>query len=317
MTTPTRTPGEILDIGPGADQNHFQVGIGYPTGHEDFLMSEVAAGFTDADYFGPTGDGWAARFSVGVDGGRTSNKTKYPRAELRELTRAGAKAAWDGARGVHVMQGASRFTALPPRKSWACAAQIHDAESDLVRIQTEGSLAASPRLRLVSRHTPPGGQEVTTTLIDDYRVGQWFAWHIAVSDGQGALYINGQRRAEFPAGVKGCYFKAGLYLQTNSSIDQRDQLGVVELRDLVVWHTGDPGSPPLVQAPPVPVPEPQPAPVPPVPDPAPQPVPAPPPVPEPPPGWAVVAPDPGQPPAAPGWLARALAWLLSWIRGGR
>ncbi len=72
------TPAAILNIGTGATQNHFNVGIGYPEskgGHLDRSMTEIIEGYVDPLYFRPNANGDAVAFSVRADGKTTSNQT--------------------------------------------------------------------------------------------------------------------------------------------------------------------------------------------------------------------------------------------------
>ena len=163
------TPAAILNIGTGATQNHFNVGIGYPEskgGHLDRSMTEIIEGYVDPLYFRPNANGDAVAFSVRADGKTTSNQTGHPRSELREMEadRTTLK-AWDSASGRHVMSGTSRITHLPPddeasghARPWICFAQIHDTKNpahglkggDIVRLQGRATSPTGSR----STHAP-------------------------------------------------------------------------------------------------------------------------------------------------------------------
>lgn len=241
------TPGQALNIGTQDGQNHFNVGIGRPSAHTDYSPSEIEGGYTSDPEFKVSDDGTAVQFRVRCDAARTSANTKYPRCELREYDEAGAdRAAWNGASGTHYMQGISRVTHLPPIKPWVVVCQVHDSESDLVRVQTEGT--STSNLKLVARNTPPGGgSEEVVTIQSSYTLGDDIKWKLEVIDGNGTIYINGVAVRTFPASTSGCYFKAGCYIQTNTSDIGEDpaEYGAVELRELQHWHTGWPAPDPV------------------------------------------------------------------------
>src|SRR5690606_39755023 len=105
------------------------------------------------------------------------NNTKYPRTELREFEEPDEnggdpdsdRAAWDGSSGTHWMKGRSRVKQVAREKPWVCFFQIHDADSDLIRIQTEKK---GNGLCLAARWTPNSGGEQRKELMD-YQLGQW------------------------------------------------------------------------------------------------------------------------------------------------
>jgi len=233
------TPGALLNIGTADGQNHFNVGIGRPAAHTDYDAATIAGGYSSDPEFIQNAAGDAVQFRVRMDAKTTSSGTKYPRSELRELNEAGTgNAAWDGSSGTHYMEGISRVTHLPPVKPWVVFCQVHDASSDLVRVQTEGSPGA---LKLVMRNTPPGSStETVTTVQASYTLGTDIVWRLEVIGGAGKLYIGGTVVGTFPAGESGCYFKAGAYAQSNSTIDAASEYAAVELRNLKCWHTGYP-----------------------------------------------------------------------------
>jgi hypothetical protein len=232
-------PGQVLNIGTGDGQNHFNVGIGRPSGHTDYSPATIEGGYESDPEFIATPDGLAVQFRVEMDAATTSSGTDYPRSELREYNEAGTgQASWDGGTGNHYMEGISRVTHLPPVKPWAVFCQIHDSSSDLIRVQTEGTSTSA--LKLVARNTPPGGSEETVTVQASYTLGDDIHWRLEVTDGAGTLYIGGVAVRSFPADQTGCYFKAGCYAQSNDTIDSASEYASIELRNLVHGHTGWP-----------------------------------------------------------------------------
>jgi hypothetical protein len=240
-------PGEALWIGPTAGKNHFNVGIGNSGGsgsgttHTD--QDDIANGFTNNPKFILTGIG-DVQFRIGVNDGRTSENTQYPRSELRELTLSGANAAWNGSSGTHYMKGRSRITHVAATKPWVCFFQIHDSSSDLVRVQTETGGSGPTGLRIRARRSPPsGGSEVITTILNSYTVGQWLDWDIRIVNGTLSISLDGTQVLNASGmGTSGCYFKTGCYAQSNATTEGGDtsQFFSVEIAkgSLECWHTG-------------------------------------------------------------------------------
>lgn len=272
------TPAQILGIGTKPGQAHFNIGIGRPTGHTDYTLQQLEAGYASDPEFVALPSG-AVRCRVRCDAQKTSTKTKYARVELRETDAAGQLYNWDGRKGTHWCEWVSRVTHLPKVKPWCVVGQIHDAKSDLVRVQTEGS--SIDALKLVSRNTPPGSDtEQTVTVDSSYQLGDLVVGRLEVIDGIGREYLDGKLVRTFPAATDGCYFKVGAYVQSTEAGEYAE----VELLGVRHWHTGWP-TPLQVPATSTPAPPPPPpvspvptAPMPPVPKPPTTPVPAPPPV---------------------------------------
>jgi hypothetical protein len=258
----TGTPAAILNIGTGATQNHFNVGIGYPKskgGHLDRSMTKIIEGYVDPLYFRPNANGDAVAFSVRADGMTTSNQTGHPRSELREMEadRTTLK-AWDSTSGRHVMSGTSRITLLPPddeasgtARPWICFAQIHDTKNpalglkggDIVRLQVEGNFAKGFKI-YARTHTPNGElgvPEVKKEIAGSYTVGDDIHWKIECVNGEVKIYIDDvvEQTVNGVASAS-CYFKAGNYQQFSTKSGDGGYPGearsTVELRNLVVTH---------------------------------------------------------------------------------
>lgn len=256
-------PGEALWIGHGAGSNFFNVGIGQgnagvdnDTNHVDYSMEDIANGLEVPNRFQlvESNGVWYTEFRINAGAGRTSTGTDHPRSELRELTSAGDLIAWDGRTGYHMMRGISRIADVTQQRPWVCFFQIHDASSDLVRVQCEGSAGQTTGLDLRVRWQPPGGSNQSATLPgwdNAYDVGDEVSWEISVGgetsadDGRLRIWINGELVFdEDDMGTTGCYFKTGCYLQSNVHIrgEDPDDTAAVWLRggSLVVQHPGYP-----------------------------------------------------------------------------
>ena len=236
-------PGEALWIGGAAGKNHYNVGIGGPGGdldHTDYDQSTIEDGFSLASYFYLDSNGDTV-FKQLVENGRTSTGTKYARTELRELTASGAKAAWNGSSGTHYMQGRSKIDHVPSAKPWVCFFQVHDASSDLARIQTEDGA-------IVCRRTPPGSSsEIRTVIRTSYTIGDWYSWELRIESGTMTVKLDGVTVLTASGmGESGCYFKAGCYNQVNNRSDGGGAATgeycqvTMQRGSFVTWHSGYP-----------------------------------------------------------------------------
>lgn len=255
--TPVGTPATILDIGPGAGQNHFDVGVGYSTGHVNHTQSEIINGYSEIPYFYARESAVATgiqvvQFQVFANGAATTPNTEQGRSELREYAfdPGGSliiKSAWLAAAGggVHTMIGKSRITHLPSggTKPWVCFAQIHGGTGDMCRLQVEAPSGDGTHNNLYLRartHQTAGGSETSTTIQSTYSVGDEIDWKIEVVNGTAKVYIGGVVKWTWAINQSGCYFKAGSYNQFNTSTKggyAASEYASVELRALDVTHT--------------------------------------------------------------------------------
>ena len=136
--------------------------------------------------------------------GVTTRGSKYPRAELREMD-GPREAAWDVAdakiRGLDLVFA---VTHLPEAKPHVVCAQIHDASRDVLMVRLEGS-------KLLLERT--GREDVV--LDRKYVLGSAVAVRIEAGAGRIRVWHQDELRAEWAESAKGCYFKAGCYVQSN------------------------------------------------------------------------------------------------------
>lgn len=170
--------------------------------------------------------------------GVTTEGSKYPRSELRELNRSTGKlASWPSQRGVHDLWMAGRITHLTDKHPNLVCAQIHDGDDDVLQVRLEG-----PRLFLESDGDERG------VLDADYPLGEPFRLEVTVAAGLGGIQVSywplGWNKPE-PAskrtvrGLRGSswFFKAGCYLQSNVKRGEHPgAYGEVAVRSLVVRH---------------------------------------------------------------------------------
>lgn len=184
-----------------------------------------------SEFFRRTEDNSGIAFKAHTAGATTSGSS-YPRSELREMTDAGdEKADWDSTLGEHVMTVTGAITHLPDRKPHVVAAQIHDAEDDIVMVRLENK-----HLFVEADGDPVG------TLDSNYQLGTRFTVAIrANADGVKVSY-NGTPKVNYDKAGKHWYFKAGCYTQASSKVDPTSSkygtgYGEVVIYALTVKHT--------------------------------------------------------------------------------
>jgi pectate lyase len=232
------TPGAMHNMGKAGGKNHFNLGIGYPSGHVDITENALEAGFVEPGFYELNSDGTAVRMSTPLNGGTTSANTQYPRVEYRELQAGGAgdsstpKAAWNGNTGVHYMKGRTRVLKMPPNKPQLVIAQVHDADDDTAMIRLSSKTNVEFKL----------GDTVVTSRA--HVMGTWYDWMIRVENGDiswywGDLSTPVATRVDGHTG-SGYYFKFGCYAQSNDGIDSvSDGPFIVEVAPFPeTWHTG-------------------------------------------------------------------------------
>ncbi|WP_158630414.1 polysaccharide lyase family 7 protein [Glycomyces terrestris] len=217
-------PSEVFDLG------NWKVTL--PVGDDgdptEIVQPELD-GYSHEDYFTVADSGDAIRFRTPVNGVTTENSS-YPRSELREMEPGGGdEIEWDASSGEHAMTLRAAFTHLPEEKSEVVAAQIHGGDDDVTALRLEGS-----ELWITD------GDETNFHLVtDDYELGTVFEFSYAVSDGEIAVYYDGELETTLEHDGSG-YFKAGAYTQANcenSSPCSEDNYGEVVVYDLAVSHS--------------------------------------------------------------------------------
>jgi Alginate lyase len=154
--------------------------------------------------------------------------SKYPRSELREMNPDGSNASWSTTSGTHVMQLRQRVTHLPVVKPQVVCGQIHSTTDYLILVELEAS-------KLYVRYK----DSVAGVLDADYRLGTYFDLRVQARAGVVDVYYNGVHKVRQEMNEQGCYFKAGCYVQSNTSTgDQPSAYASVDIAELVVSHGG-------------------------------------------------------------------------------
>jgi hypothetical protein len=225
---PTRTPappgtaqvpGQLLDL------TNWKLTL--PTGREgtpEEIMEPELSSFTNK--FFRLNEGRDGVVFTANAGGVTTSGSSYPRSELREMN-GQEKASWSNTAGTHTMRVREAVTRLPAVKPHVVAAQIHDAEDDVIEVRLEGQ-------HLVVEYND--GDD-GATLDPAYVLGTLYDLEIAAADGHIRVSYNGTQKADIVKSGAGWYFKAGSYVQSNLSRgDAPDAEGQVVIYALHVEH---------------------------------------------------------------------------------
>ncbi|HZE37256.1 MAG TPA: polysaccharide lyase family 7 protein [Stackebrandtia sp.] len=221
-----KKPSEILDLA-----NWY---LTLPTGdegHPDTVEQPDLDGFTADPYFTANADCDAVQFQAPVNGVTTEN-SKYPRSELREMD-GSDEASWSSSEGTHTLVVEEAFTHLPEPgdddRDIVVGAQIHGSDDDVTVFRLEGD-----QLWSTDEDEPHG------TLLDEhYTLGTKFEAKFVVEDGKTHVFYNGEEKATLSKDYDGAYFKTGAYTQANcDNSDPCDEsnFGQVEIYSAKVTH---------------------------------------------------------------------------------
>jgi alginate lyase len=195
--------------------------ISLPTGNQQVAQPELSGFYNDAFRVVE-----AVQFTAPC-GGRPQPGSKYPRSELRELNADGSPASWSTISGTHTMDLTQRVTHLPLVKPQVVCGQIHAATEYLILTELENH-------RLYVRYK----DEIAGVLDDNYQLGTYFDMRIQAARGYVDVFYNGAHMVRQAMDADGCYFKAGCYVQSNTSTgDLPTAYGQVEISRLLVSHS--------------------------------------------------------------------------------
>ncbi len=195
-------------------------------GCPDEYQQPELAGFADSQFFHLNTNNNGVVFKAHC-GGYTTSGSGYPRSELREMINNGAtKASWSTTNGTHTMVITQAITHLPVFKPHVVAGQIHDANDDVIVYRLEGQTLFID----LNGKTGP-------ILATNYQLGDVFTVAFVARNGTVECYYNGQYIYTYPVKAAGCYFKAGVYTQSNTTKgDAPDAYGEVTIYGLSVTH---------------------------------------------------------------------------------
>ena len=191
---------------------------------EEITQPELDS-FSD-EYFYVNDDGDGVVFKAPCGGG-TTDGSSYPRSELREMTNDGEdEASWSTSSGKHTMIIEGKITNTPVVKPHVVVGQIHDSGDDVIELRLEGS-----KLFVEADGTDEG------TLDSDYEIGTRYTIKVVAEDGVIKVYYNDALKVTYTKKATGCYFKAGMYTQSNTSKgDSATAYGEAVIYSLSVTH---------------------------------------------------------------------------------
>jgi hypothetical protein len=213
MFTPVQLkPAEILDL------SVWKVGL--PTTEE--VKQPQLASYAGADFKAVA----FVQFTAHC-GDKAQQGSKYARSELREMNPDGSMAAWSSTAGTHVMDLTQRITHLPVVKPALVCGQIHNTSDYLILVELNGKSLA---VRYIDN--------VVGVLDSNYMLGTTFDLKIVAGNGFVDVYYNGVRKVHQAMAKTGLYFKAGCYVQSNTSTgDAPSAYGQVEISRLAITHS--------------------------------------------------------------------------------
>lgn len=175
-------------------------------------------------YFQLNGAGNGVVFRA-TAGGATTPGTTFARSELRQMTGDGSRqAAWASLGSTWSMTIREAITHLPPVHPAIVAGQIHGIGTHYVAlVRLDG--------HRLSVKTDKGAG---ATLDENYQLGTIVTIRLVASSDIIRIYYDNALKAELHEQCIGCYFKAGVYLQSNTRWDAPGAYGEVIIYDLQV-----------------------------------------------------------------------------------
>jgi poly(beta-D-mannuronate) lyase len=211
FVTTALKPAQVLDL------NTWKVGL--PTTVE--IKNPALETYSDDSFQAVN----AVQFTAHC-GDRAQPGSNYARSELREMNPDGSNASWSSTSGTHIMDLTQRITHLPIAKPALICGQIHN-DTYLILVTLTGNV-----LSVRYKDSTAG------TLDSNYQLGTAFDLKIVAYNGFVDVYYNGVHKVHQAMKQTGCYFKAGCYLQSNTTTgDAPTAYGQVEISRLIVSHS--------------------------------------------------------------------------------
>ena len=162
-------------------------------------------------------------------GGATTKNSKYPRCELRQMSKGGkSRAVWStDDQELNTLTMRAAITHIPKVKRHVVCAQIHDSKNDLIMI------------RLENKHLFIERNPFEDVSIDkNYKLGTPFDLKVQAGTGKVKVWYNEELKMDWVKSTNGCYFKAGCYTQSNPEKgDRPDSYGEVQVYQLTINHS--------------------------------------------------------------------------------
>jgi hypothetical protein len=219
-----KLPGQILDL---ANWKLTLPVCTYNPPNPDEVKQPALKNYTSS-FFEPVGDGSGVVFRA-IAAGTPTVGSEYARTELREMDGGGRRlASWSCSQGSHRLFARQSIDQLPTGRPAVVAGQIHGTTEYGLLVRLDGS-------QLYVR-TAEGAMG---DLDPNYQLGTVFDLQLTASNNTVRAYYNGSLKVEFRRNWQTCYFKAGVYLQSNVRRwgDSGGSYGQVTIYDLQVEHS--------------------------------------------------------------------------------
>ena len=243
---PVTTPQPVAGHAPGRrfDLSHWKLTLptnreGAYEGHPMEIPAEELVGEFNDSHFYSSPDGAMVFWCPVI--GTTTEGTKFPRSELREMLEPGnPRKNWKLA-GSHVMEARCRVIEVPSNPK-VVIGQIHGYAGKgkappLVKLQY-----FKGRVEALVKQSPVEGKDKKLTY-PGIKLGDEISWKIEVHDGELAVTVNGTTQRENMIehdprwADQTFYFKAGCYPQDNEG-DQTEG-GRISFSHLIIRHQGE------------------------------------------------------------------------------
>ena len=232
LATP-EVPGDLLNLDKWKitlPQN--EAGI---DGDPDEIVLDAGSKYQHPGFFRLSADGQRVLFRAPVEGLATEH-SEFPRSELREMTSSDDPRSegigWSTTSGTHVMTLRTRITEVPKVKQHVVVAQIHDEVDDVAMVRWEFG-----RLFVEANGAEVGDLNINQPLNEDFDI------EMRAADGVISISYNGGPPVVLNRSLTGCYFKAGVYTQSNMTriwdgvLEDPTSAGAVEMTSLTVTHS--------------------------------------------------------------------------------
>jgi hypothetical protein len=178
--------------------------IGKIENPRDVMYPEILS-YTDSKYFKVVNGSIA--LTTPVNGVSTEN-SKYPRTELREMADFKTRAFWNTSNGRHVMHFGGSVTILPTSVPRVSIAQVYCENDDVVQIRSQ------IKNKTTTIYVTNNGT-LSNVLDNNYRLTRKFNISIFIENNVISVLYNNKTSAvvKLKKSLQQCYFKVGTYPQ--------------------------------------------------------------------------------------------------------
>lgn len=196
----------------------------------------ISADFEMEPWFERTSTG-SIIFRANAGGAHTENSLKA-RSELREMNKDGSKAAWDTADGrLHVMEGACRILQWADKIPSMVIGQCHDPYDDVFMLNAIANADRRYAQLILLESLGPGKGSIKHLIASSHRIADPIEYRMEFDREGFRLLYKGYEVKEIPGEWDKCYWKAGVYPQTDVSKGELpSSISAVEYPALQAFH---------------------------------------------------------------------------------